>query len=316
MAWCPKCRNEYREGIKVCADCGCELVDEEPIGDVKPLIYGNEQWMSSLKEYLEYNDLDPVVMVHRESDGMYMLMVKPEHYEKAVKASQVFLSNESKRQAEIQATIMESAKEETQADEGAESNTTSEADEKENQLRAAQEEAARQQAMAAQAANRMRAPATIYHKSAERAEENRSSAWVLLFAGVLGMVVMVLGMIGVVPFSLGNPYMFYGVMCALFLIFIAMGVISLKSAKEYAKKAESEDSLQNTLTTWCKENLTAEKIDAGIPKDQIDQEEVLYFHRFERIKSSLNAQFVNLDQTFLDNFIDTVVYEMVYGDEA
>lgn len=25
--WCPKCKNEYREGITVCADCGCELVE-------------------------------------------------------------------------------------------------------------------------------------------------------------------------------------------------------------------------------------------------------------------------------------------------
>ena len=27
MAWCPKCENEYVEGIKVCADCGTELVE-------------------------------------------------------------------------------------------------------------------------------------------------------------------------------------------------------------------------------------------------------------------------------------------------
>lgn len=28
MAWCPKCKCEYVEGIKVCADCGSELVEE------------------------------------------------------------------------------------------------------------------------------------------------------------------------------------------------------------------------------------------------------------------------------------------------
>ncbi|MBQ7200424.1 MAG: zinc ribbon domain-containing protein, partial [Eubacterium sp.] len=28
MAWCPKCKNEYREGITECPDCGTELVDE------------------------------------------------------------------------------------------------------------------------------------------------------------------------------------------------------------------------------------------------------------------------------------------------
>ena len=27
MAWCPKCKCEYVDGIKVCADCGCDLVE-------------------------------------------------------------------------------------------------------------------------------------------------------------------------------------------------------------------------------------------------------------------------------------------------
>ena len=35
MPWCPKCKNEYKEGIKICADCGCELVSEEK--EEKPL---------------------------------------------------------------------------------------------------------------------------------------------------------------------------------------------------------------------------------------------------------------------------------------
>ena len=30
MPWCPNCKNEYREGITECADCGVELVDELP----------------------------------------------------------------------------------------------------------------------------------------------------------------------------------------------------------------------------------------------------------------------------------------------
>ena len=28
MPWCPNCKTEYREGIKVCADCGAALVAE------------------------------------------------------------------------------------------------------------------------------------------------------------------------------------------------------------------------------------------------------------------------------------------------
>lgn len=28
MPWCPKCKTEYREGFRVCADCGSELVEK------------------------------------------------------------------------------------------------------------------------------------------------------------------------------------------------------------------------------------------------------------------------------------------------
>ena len=27
MSWCPVCKYEYKDGIKLCADCGAELVD-------------------------------------------------------------------------------------------------------------------------------------------------------------------------------------------------------------------------------------------------------------------------------------------------
>ena len=30
MPWCPKCKNEYIEGITTCTDCGVDLVDELP----------------------------------------------------------------------------------------------------------------------------------------------------------------------------------------------------------------------------------------------------------------------------------------------
>ncbi len=37
-AICPKCKNEYRDGIKVCADCGVALVSEAEQSNVVELL--------------------------------------------------------------------------------------------------------------------------------------------------------------------------------------------------------------------------------------------------------------------------------------
>ncbi len=52
MPWCPKCKNEYREGIKVCADCGVELVSEPLENAPVPLTFGDKEKMAALKSLL------------------------------------------------------------------------------------------------------------------------------------------------------------------------------------------------------------------------------------------------------------------------
>lgn len=152
-----------------------------------------------------------------------------------------------------------------------------------------------------------------YQNSAERAEENRSSAGILLFVGAAGIIIVLLGIFGVIPFRLGNAYLFYGVLSAVFILFFVMGIVSMKNARVFAKKAESESNLQEILLKWCRENLRAEDIDKEIGRTSEDKEETLYFKRCERIREMLNHQFMNLDQALLDHFIDEKVYDMIFS---
>lgn len=235
MAWCPICKNEYREGITVCADCGAELVEQLEDSKEPP----EEEWNPEFTE------------------------AYPQQWE-------------------------------TEEGEAADAETT-------------EEETADEDGPAASAGARP----PLYQSSEEKAEDNRTSAQVLFGVGLLGLLVMILGMTDIIPFSFGNSYMFYGVMCTVFLLFLVMGAVSMKNARIFAKKAESESSLRETLESWCRENLKAEAIDEEIQRDGITEEE-LYFLRYDKLKEKLNHQFMNLDQNFLEQFIDKVVYDMVF----
>lgn len=229
MPWCPKCKTEYREGFTVCADCGSDLVAEQPPEEPRTGGFSAEYREADLPESEVSEDL--------------------EEYESG--------NAERKRK------------------------------------------------------KNGGSGSGLYQDSSERASDNRSSAWILLILGILGLAAVALCAVGVIPMRMGNPYLFYGVMGAVFILFVVAGVVSMKNARFFEKKAESENSLRNTLLDWCRENLDAGEIDGRIGAQGLS-EEILYFRRFSYIKQKLNHQFVNLDQIFLDSFIDEYVYEQVF----
>lgn len=289
MAWCPKCKNEYREGIMVCAECGCELVDERGAGMKKPLITGDEDQLVILKKFLEYNHIKNVEILYDNQQENYMLFVKEEDLFQAQKITRVYLEQRAMEHMQKMQEVQEEANYEPS-------------------------EAAEQINKQIVESMKPREPLGPYVNNAERAEENRSSATALFLIGSLGLIVMILGIVGVLPFKFSNPYLFYGIMCAVFILFIVMGAVSMKNAKLFAKKAESDNSLRDTLIKWCEDNLTAQSVDAHIAEAASTSEEELYFKRYEVLKAILNHQFMNLDQSFLEKLIDDKVYDMVFSE--
>ena len=296
MLICPKCRNEYRDGIAVCADCGCQLVTEKEIVNRVPLIFGSEAELTRLKEYLEYNGLKDMEIVYDEKEAVHELLIDEKHRQKAVKLGSVYMQQEQVRQAE-EAVRM-------------------------------QEEQVRQEAEAPQpqwfgvgagtGEERKPQPQPVrrsshgYQNKSEQAAENRSSAWTLLIVGGLGLIALGLLLAGVLPLKLqgSNRFMIGGIMGAMFVIFIVMGFVSLKNSKQYAREADSENSLRSTMEKWCRENLEGAKVDASLQLSAAPEEE-WYFRRVALIKALLSRQFVNLDQEFLDHFVDDM-YDTIF----
>ena len=85
----------------------------------------------------------------------------------------------------------------------------------------------------------------VYQDKKAKAEDYKSSAYTLLLIGVLGIVVFILMEAGVLPFQIAgsNKYITYGVMGTMFVVFIVMGVLSLRFSKKYTEEAAVEKDL-------------------------------------------------------------------------
>ena len=73
MPYCPECKTEYREGIKICSDCGIELVDALP-EDVLPdfedleLIYTTDEYYKAemIRSNLESAGIDVTILSQKD----------------------------------------------------------------------------------------------------------------------------------------------------------------------------------------------------------------------------------------------------------
>ncbi len=303
MAWCPKCKNEYRHGIKVCADCGCDLVEEEQEAD-RPmrLMTGEEDLLVAVQKFLLHNGLEGVTVRYSVVEQNHELYVNADDIRKAFEIAKVVVQEEERRKAQ-EAYAAENPDYDPDA-------TYPEEEEEDGAPEALSEAAFEEQDMEEEVV-----VDTSYMGSAERAAENRSSGWSLFIVGGLGLVMIVLGLAGILPFSVGNPIMFYGVLGVMFVIFILLGFMSMKNAKQYAEAAKEEDELQRTLLDWCAANFDAAQIDAKINAlGEEAQEELIYFKRYDYMKSRINREFLNVDQPFLDRLIDEKIYDSVFKD--
>jgi hypothetical protein len=155
-----------------------------------------------------------------------------------------------------------------------------------------------------------------YQNSAAKAEDNKSSASALLLIGGVGFVLDLLVFTNVIPIyhnSDTSKYLVCGVMGAMFVLFIVFGIVSMRSSKILFKQAEAEDSLKSEMVKWCQENLSPQAVDAGLFEGEELEEEQKYFKRAEKMRKMISDNFLNLDEAFLEHFVDEY-YQTLYGE--
>lgn len=278
MPWCPICKNEYKAGYTVCADCGATLVESLDKGK-KAVYFGEENELYQISDFMRANGLKNTEISYDEKEGTYELLVEPDDMALAQKMIHVYLQRiaapkEAKKQEEIRQTYTE------------------------------EELEAIKQAKEAYIKEMERKP---YEDTAKIAEEYKSGADSLLIVGVIGIIALVLLHLGVIPLSLPpfTKWMITGVMGFLFVVFVFMGIASRKSYANLKEQASSDHSTKEDIINYLKENVQPEEFDADLTADDPGME-ILYFRRMEKLKVMVNAYSEGIDASFAEYILEEV----------
>ena len=98
MPWCPKCKNEYVDGVKTCVDCGCDLVGSLEEMEKEGLIFGTQEEMEELLSFLSCNGIKSGELRFDETEDLYELFVSPEEKGRASRYSGIFQKEKNLRE--------------------------------------------------------------------------------------------------------------------------------------------------------------------------------------------------------------------------
>ncbi len=275
MPWCPKCKNEYKEGYTVCADCGSQLVESLEEGPVA-VYFGAENELQEMCNFMRANGISETQIVYDKKEGTYELLVERKKAVEAQKQLRVYLS---KIAAPKKLAEMQQMAEETEAAQTLE-------EEKEE----------------------YKGP---YQEADKKAEEYKSGADTLLIVGAAGIIALVLLNLGIIPISLTGftKALITGVMGVMFVIFIITGITSRKSYKTLKDQADTEKDQKSEIQTYLKENIQLDSFDADLIDDEPAME-ILYFRRIEKMKEMIRSTYPGLDIAFMDYIIEETYPEI------
>lgn len=152
--------------------------------------------------------------------------------------------------------------------------------------------------------------AHAYVSKASKKEDMKSTAYTFTLIGVGGLILLLLLAGDVLPVHIPQTtkIMMYFVMGVMFLIFLFIGIRSFRQIKSLAEAAEQEDALFSEITRWFLESYHGEGIDRNVDKTQ--EEELLYFARYDVIKRLILEKYPDLEESLLDHMIETLYAEL------
>lgn len=141
----------------------------------------------------------------------------------------------------------------------------------------------------------------LYETQNDKYKDNLSSAITFFICGAAGLLIVLLNDLGVIKLvpKGSSSFIFSNIVLILvFVIFILIGVFSLKYSKKIKTSATKEEKDTKEMYEWLEKNVTTDEIEASYDNDI--QEEMKYFSRIEYIKNLLAKEFPDTPETTVE----------------
>lgn len=285
MAWCPKCKLEYREGITACTDCGGELVEhlEEEVVYESIMTCENEELADKFLKFLVYSNVMSGVREYKEETKEYSVKVDIKDKKEALKLFKAFYSAETEEDSPKDTKDSEEQKQTEDAD-------------------SVKETAAPvvPRIKASDTPVNLREHSKVYVKQRDKYQDLSSSSKIFYIFGVIGLVYVGLNAIGVLSLIYGAfSYTAYTVLFAACLI---VGYTTQKSASQTKAQISEEEDLTEKINQWLHDNIRESTFSAA--DEEGASEEANYLNRTNYIRELLNTQFEGLDDSYADQLIE------------
>lgn len=277
MAWCPNCKTEYRDGITKCADCGADLVEHlEDAATACVATFEERELASKFIHFLKYSEINDCELSFNPDDDCFQVLTTAENLEEAKKLFVAF------RDSEV-------------------NNTETEPEIDENDITFEEaEELSEKEHKDIPITKIMPDSSTTYVKKKDRYNDLRSTFWIFIIFGILGLVFTGLNMANVFQFF--NNYFQYTVLSLVSLFFIFVAIKSLIQSKEIYKEIDTEEENTDVITSWLKEHMTKEEL-SKFDDDSLANE-VIFLKKTEYMKSRLYEEFDIDNESYADEIIE------------
>lgn len=153
-------------------------------------------------------------------------------------------------------------------------------------------------------------PAHAYVSKKSKTEDMKSTAYTFTVVGIAGLILLALFAMGVLPIYTAGymKWMICIVMGAMFIIFLVIGIRSFAQIKSYSDAADNEEQLLSEILAWFGDSYDQAAIDADVDTNQ--QEEMLYFARYEIMRRYITEKYPDVEESLLDHMIETLYAEI------